>query len=289
MTMFRTAVKSMNFHALRRFRNKLAGAEPVVGMWVTLDAPSVSEIAVGLGLDWIVIDAEHGHLDWSEITAHLRAVVRSDTVALVRLAELNGGAIKRALDLGADGVVIPWMESTEQLREAVAFAQYPPEGKRGIGAERATAWGQAFVEHTRDANEQVLVVPILETVAGVRQAAALAKVDEVDLFFFGPADLSASAGYRGEWEGPGVAKLIDDAKHALLQAGKQCGVLAKDTADLHRRRSEGFRMIGLGTDAALLIRSIRQGLGELGRDVTMRADLSSPQSSLQREGTGRND
>jgi len=271
----------MNFPALRRFRQKLASGEPVVGMWVTLDAPSVAEIAVGLGLDWIVIDAEHGHLDWSEIVAHLRATTRSDTVALVRLAELNGGAIKRALDLGADGVVIPWMESPEQLREAVAFAKYPPEGKRGIGAERATAWGQAFVEHTREANEQVLVVPIIETVAGVRQAAELAKVPGVEIFFFGPADLSASAGHRGEWEGPGVAQMIVDTKDALLKAGKQCGVLAKDTADLHRRKNEGFRMIGLGTDAALLIRSVRQALGELGRDVTMSADLSSPRTKTE--------
>ncbi|MCE9603292.1 MAG: hypothetical protein K8U03_00140 [Planctomycetia bacterium] len=270
------AVNPMNFQALRRFRKKLAASEPVYGMWVTLESPSIAEIAVGLGLDWIVIDAEHGHLDWSEIVAHLRAVVRSDTVALVRLAELNGGAIKRALDLGADGVVIPWVESTEQLRQAVAFSQYPPEGKRGIGAERATAWGQAFVEHTSEANEQVLVVPILETVRGVEQVSALATLAEVELFFFGPADLSASAGYRGEWEGPGVAKLIAAAKEVLLKSGKQCGVLAKDTADLHRRRDEGFRMIGLGTDAALLIRSIRQGLSEVGREASIRADISSP-------------
>jgi 2-keto-3-deoxy-L-rhamnonate aldolase RhmA len=268
----------MNFSALRRFREKLAAGESVVGLWVTLDAPSVTEIAVGLGLDWITIDAEHGHLDWSEITAHLRAAVRSDTVALVRLAELNGGAIKRALDLGADGVVIPWVESTEQLRDAISFSKYPPEGKRGIGAERATAWGQAFVEHTRDANDAVLVVPILETVAGVGQAAALAKVDGCELFFFGPADLSASAGHRGEWEGPGVAKLIEEAKSTIRAAGKQCGVIAKDWTDLHRRQREGFQMIGLGTDAALLIRALRQGLSELGRDVAIQADLASPHS-----------
>jgi 2-keto-3-deoxy-L-rhamnonate aldolase RhmA len=272
----------MNSTALRRFRGKLAAGETALGLWVTLDAPSVTEIAVGLGLDWVVIDAEHGHLDWSEITAHLRAAVRSETVALVRLAELNGGAIKRALDLGADGVVIPWMESPEQLAEAVACAKYPPEGKRGIGAERATAWGQAFVEHTREANDQVLVVPILETVTGVRKAAAMAQVPGVELFFFGPADLSASAGYRGEWEGSGVAQMIDEAKTVLRQAGKHCGVLAKDNTDLHRRWSEGFRMIGLGTDAALLIRSLRQGLGELGRDVTMRADLTPPTNKTER-------
>src|SRR3974390_810762 len=117
-------------------------------------------MAVALGLDWVVIDAEHGHLDWKEIVEHIRATVRSETVALVRLAELNGGLIKRALDIGADGVVIPWIETPEQLGQAVRFAHYPLEGLRGIGAERATCWGQCFVEHTTDANKQVLIVPI---------------------------------------------------------------------------------------------------------------------------------
>src|SRR5687768_18479088 len=129
----------MKTDALRKLRQKLAaaGGPPLYGLWVTLESPSITEMAVALGLDFIVIDAEHGHLDWKEIVEHLRATVRSDTVALVRVAELNGGLIKRALDLGADGVVIPWIETAEQLRQAVAFAQYPQEGLRGIGAERA--------------------------------------------------------------------------------------------------------------------------------------------------------
>lgn len=272
----------MNVRAIRRFRERLASAEAALGLWVTLESPSITEIAVGLGLDWIVIDAEHGHLDWQEIVAHLRCSARSNTAALVRLAELNGGAIKRALDLGADGIVIPWVESVEQLRQAVEFANYPPEGRRGIGAERATAWGQAFLEHTRVANEQVLVVPILETVCGVRQAAALAEVPGVDTFFFGPADLSASAGHRGHWEGPGVAELILNAQASLRRAGKQCGLLAQDAADLQRRREQGFRMIGLGTDASLLIRAVRQGLREAGRDTAIRADLTPDDGGIER-------
>src|SRR6187397_910851 len=128
----------MKVSAIRALRKKLAADEPVFGLWVTLESPSISEMAVALGLDWIVIDAEHGHLDWKEIVEHIRATVRSETVALVRIAELNVALIKRALDCGADGVVIPWIETTEQLRQAVEFANYPREGLRGIGAERAT-------------------------------------------------------------------------------------------------------------------------------------------------------
>src|SRR5437588_6787999 len=108
----------MKTNAVRAFRDRLARREPVYGLWVTLESASITEMAVSLGLDWVVIDAEHGHLDWKEIVEHVRAAVRSDTVALVRVAEMNPGLIKRALDLGADGVVIPWVESAEQLKQA---------------------------------------------------------------------------------------------------------------------------------------------------------------------------
>src|SRR5437764_14555938 len=123
----------MKIAAIKALREKLAADLPVYGLWITLESASISEMAVALGLDWVVIDAEHGHLDWKEILEHVRAAVRSDTVALVRVAELNAGLVKRALDVGADGVVVPWVESAEQLRQAVAFARYPPAGVRGLG------------------------------------------------------------------------------------------------------------------------------------------------------------
>src|SRR6266566_973302 len=115
----------MNISAIKRLRAKLAADEPVYGLWITLESPSISEMAVALGVDWLVVDAEHGPLDWKDISEHIRAAVRSDTVVLVRIAELSGGLIKRALDIGADGVVVPWVESAEQLRQAIAFARYP--------------------------------------------------------------------------------------------------------------------------------------------------------------------
>src|SRR5580765_1155612 len=122
----------MKIAALRKLRKKLAADEAIYGIWVTLESASITEMAVALGLDWLVIDAEHGHLDWKEILEHIRAAVRSETVVLVRIAELNSGLIKRALDLGADGVVVPWVETAEQLRQALAYASYPPAGLRGI-------------------------------------------------------------------------------------------------------------------------------------------------------------
>ncbi|MCX7394662.1 MAG: aldolase/citrate lyase family protein [Planctomycetales bacterium] len=263
----------MKTSAIRNLRKKLAENIPVFGLWVTLESPTVTEMAVALGLDWVVIDAEHGHLDWKEIVEHLRATVRSETVALVRIAELNGGDIKRALDIGADGIVVPWVETAEQLKQAVAFSRYPTEGVRGIGAERATCWGQCFEEHTAEANEHVLVVPIIETVQGARQVPMMCQVDGVELFWFGPADFSSSAGYRGQWEGPGIAEQILKLKDTIHAAGKHCGVLATSIDNIHQRQAQGFRAIGVGTDTGLLLRSLRTSLASVGRDRTIRTSL----------------
>ena len=263
----------MNTTAIRKLRQKLAADQAAYGLWITLESPSIAEMAVALGLDWIVIDAEHGHLDWRDIVGHLRAVVRSDTVALVRIAELNGGLIKRALDLGADGVVVPWVETADQLRQAVAWAQFPPQGKRGIGAERATAWGQGMVEHVAEANAHVLVVPIMETVTAGRNIAALLAVPGTDLFFFGPADYSSTAGYPGQWEGPGVAAELLAIKDQIRAAGKQCGVVATSVEDLGQRRAQGFRLVGLGLDGGLLLRSLHGALAAVGRDRKVQPDL----------------
>ena len=256
----------MKSPAIGKMRRKLARDEPVYGLWVTLESGSISEMGVALGLDWIVVDAEHGHLDWRDILEHIRATVRSDTVVLVRIAELSIGLVKRALDIGADGVVVPWMEEVEQLREAVSFAHYPPQGLRGIGAERATCWGQCFAEHVEEAEENVLVVPIIESVKGGRNIHQLLEVEGVEIFFFGPADYSSTAGAPGQWEGPGVARMILEAKDAIRAAGKHCGVVATDNENLDQRLEQGFRMLAIGIDGGLMLRSLRGALAHIGRD-----------------------
>ena len=269
----------MKSQALKWLRGKLAADEPTYGLWITLNSPSVTEMAVGLGLDWVVIDAEHGSLDWQDVAAHLRATVRSHTVALVRVCELNVALIKRALDIGADGVVIPFIETAEQLRQAVNCCRYPPEGVRGIGAERATGWGQCMTEHAAEANDQVLIVPILETVRAESELDRLCEVDGVDVFQIGPADFSASAGYRGQWEGPGIAERIVAMKNRLRHAGKQCGILATSDDNLLERREQGFRFLGLGTDAGLLLRSLTSTLQAAGLEHRLTTDLTPRENS----------
>ncbi len=264
----------MKVPALQRLRAKMKAGTPVYGLWITLESPSICEMAVALGLDWVTIDAEHGHLDWKEIVEHVRAAVRSDTVVFVRLAENSPALIKRALDVGADGVIIPWIETALQLEAAVAAATYPPRGIRGIGAERATCWGQCFIEHVGEADQNVMVIPIIETVRAVKNISELAQVKGAELYFFGPADLSSTAGFPGQWEGPGVADLIVQAKDALRAAGKHCGVVTTDNANLAKRREQGFAALGLGLDAGLLLRSLHATLASQGRDRQIRATFT---------------
>jgi 2-keto-3-deoxy-L-rhamnonate aldolase RhmA/quercetin dioxygenase-like cupin family protein len=259
----------LNTHAIKRLRSKLARDEAVFGLWVTLESASITEMAVAMDLDWVVIDAEHGHLDWHNIVEHLRGAVRSNTVVLVRITELNAALVKRVLDIGADGVVVPWIETRQQLTEAVRCIHYPPRGIRGIGAERATCWGRCFQQHVDEAEENLLLVPIIESVRAGKSIRELTSVDGVELFFFGPADYSASAGHPGQWEGPGVAEQILAAKDAIRQAGKHCGVIATNNDNLQLRIEQGFRMLGLGLDGGLLIKAIESMLPHTERDRTI--------------------
>ena len=256
----------MKVKALQILRQKLNQNEPIYGLWVTLESASITEMAVALGLDWVVIDAEHGHLDWKDINSHIRAALRSDTVVLVRIAERSTILSKRALDIGADGIMIPWMEKVEEVEEAVRDCRYPPEGRRGIGGERATAWGQCLSEHAAEANENVLIVPLIESIAAIPNVATMCEVDGIDLFFFGPADFSSTAGFRGQWEGPGVAEQILSLKDTINAAGKHCGVVSTSNQNLTDRLDQGFRMLALGTDSGLLLRSLHQSLQEVDRD-----------------------
>lgn len=263
----------MKTPAIRRLREKLAAGNPVLGLWVTLESPSITEMAVALGLDWVVIDAEHGHLDWKEIVEHIRATVRSETVALVRISQIDIGLIKRALDIGADGIVVPWVETADQLEQAVRYANYPPKGLRGMGGERATGWGQCLAEHVAEANDHVLVIPIIETVTAARNIEQLCEVDGPEIFFFGPADFSSTAGYAGQWEGPGVARQILECCRVIRSHGKHCGVMVTDNENLLERRSQGFSMLGLGMDCGLLLRSLKGALSAMGIEGRIRTSL----------------
>src|SRR4029078_9832656 len=138
----------------------------------------------------------------------------------------------------------------------VRDCRYPRAGQRGVGADRATAWGQAFQEHAEQANAHVLVMPILESPTAHANIRQLVAVDGAELFYFGPADYSATSGHLGQWEGPGVADELLAMLPTGRPAGKAAGVIGTSHEDLIARRDQGFRLLGLGTDAILTLRAL---------------------------------
>jgi 2-dehydro-3-deoxyglucarate aldolase/4-hydroxy-2-oxoheptanedioate aldolase len=245
-------------------KQKLGRGEATAGLWVTLESASITEISTTLGFDWVVIDTEHGHLDFREVLDHVRMTRRTATTPIVRIPEIAQGTIKRVLDLGALGIVVPQVCSAAEVERAVRFAKYPPRGVRGVGGERATAWGLGLRERTAAGDMETMVIPLIETVAAGEAIDEILAVPGVDALFFGPADYSASSGYLGEWEGPGVAERLLGFLARARARGVACGIMATSVENAVERRRQGFQMVGLGSDTGLLIRSATAAITAFG-------------------------
>lgn len=243
-------------------RAKLAADKPTYGVWITLADPTVTEIVAELGADWIVVDMEHGSLDYKDIVAHARAARGTDVAVLARIPTSAVDTVKRALDLGIDGIILPLIRSAADVEDAFRFARYPDRGIRGVGGERAVHWGLRLHDYLDIANQETLVIPLIET----RQASAdfenIVKVEGLEAIFFGPADLSASFGHLGRWEGPGVAEDILRIARIAREHNVASGVIGWDEADMERRAQQGFRMIGLGSDVGFLAKQAKGMLGK---------------------------
>jgi 2-dehydro-3-deoxyglucarate aldolase/4-hydroxy-2-oxoheptanedioate aldolase len=250
----------------RALKQKLKNNQVTYGLWVTLESPTVSEIAARIGLDWICVDTEHGELDLQEVTNHVRAVRGSRTAVLVRVSDIQHGLIQRVLGLGAHGILVPRIRTADEVERAVYFAKYPPRGLRGMGVERSTSWGLNNI-YAKDANQDTLVIPLIETVDAGRNLEQILKVPDVDGFFFGPADYSATAGFVGEWEGPGVAEELLRIKDRLRAQNLPCGIVARDPRDGKMRIEQGFQMIGVGVDCTLFAKTLMDSLAGLGQPV----------------------
>ncbi len=246
-------------------RRKLQDGKTTYGMWVTVESPNVTEAAVTLGLDWVVIEMEHGHLDWGDVIDHIRVASGTGTAAIVRVAEARRETIQRALDLGADGLIVPMISSAEEAAAVYRWGRYPPRGVRGVGGERCVKWGLQFQEYLSRANAETLLIPLLETRGAVEDFEAILAVEGLEAIFFGPADMSASYGHLGQWEGGNVAGTILRMLQTATNKGISSGILARSADEALSRREQGFRMIALGADINLMLRSVQQTLDLLQR------------------------
>jgi 2-keto-3-deoxy-L-rhamnonate aldolase RhmA len=217
-------------------------------------------VAVGLGFDWVCVDMEHGHLSYRDVLEHTRVATSSEMAILVRVPDVTREAVQRVLDLGVDGVLLPLVRSPADVRAGLRYAQYPPAGARGVGGERAVRWGLRFQEYLQHANEEVLVIPIIETREAATAIEGVLEVPGVRAIFFGPADLSASFGFLGTWEGPGIAERILSIKNTAAARGIASGIVGTSIEDAAARRDQGFGLIALGSDVGLLIHQARGAL-----------------------------
>jgi 2-keto-3-deoxy-L-rhamnonate aldolase RhmA len=238
-------------------KRKLDEGRPCLGLWVTLESPSITELAVRLGYDWVLVDAEHGHLGFKEIQDHVRLCHQTDCTPLVRIQEVQQGLIKRVLDIGADGIIVPQVYGPEEVARAVRFAKYPPWGIRGVGGERASGFGLEIPAYTAAANQETMVIPLMETVEAGERIEAILDVPGVDAVYFGPSDYSSSSGFLGQWEGPGVAERLLAIRERIAARGVPCGITGTDPANARMRIDQGFRMICVGSDTGLVIRGTK--------------------------------
>jgi 2-keto-3-deoxy-L-rhamnonate aldolase RhmA len=247
----------INGRLRRRFRER----DPAYGLWVTVSSTAVVEIAAELNLDWVCIDLEHGGLTYREVESLITAANGTDMSVLVRPPCHDLEPTKRVLDLGAQGVIVPLIEHAGQVELVAQHCYYPPKGKRGIGGERNVRWGLRLAEYLERANDELLLIPMIETVAGVDAIDDILALDPVEAIFIGPGDLSASFGHVGQWEGPGVADAIAGVVGSAQRAAVTSGIVARSATEARERRDQGFGMIALGSDLGLMIRAI----GDIGQ------------------------
>lgn len=233
---------------------RMAGGELTVGSWVTLGHPSIAEVMARAGFDWLVIDTEHSVLSTADVQALVRAIEPSGCTPIVRLASNDHVQIKRVMDAGAHGVLVPQVNSADEASTAVAAVHYPPTGNRGVGLARAQGYGSSFAEYRDRLAAQAVVIVMIEHVDAVAAIDDILAVPGVDAFIIGPYDLSGSIGVPGELDHPEVVKLVDEARRAGQRLGKPGGlhVVEPDLAQLSGHVEAGFRFLGYSMDVRIL-------------------------------------
>jgi 4-hydroxy-2-oxoheptanedioate aldolase len=239
-----------------RFKAALKGGQRQIGLWLAMADSYSAEICAGSGFDWLLLDGEHSPLDLRTMLAQLQSVAPYPVHAVVRPPTGDPVLIKQMLDIGAQSLLIPMVETPEQAEMLVRATRYAPHGFRGVGAgiARAARWGR--VAHYLDqANEEVCLLLQVETKTGLENLERIAAIDGVDGIFLGAADLSASLGYIGQPWRLEVVSAMEKAIAAILASGKAPGLLATDEATASAYLAQGAQFVAVGVDVLLLVQA----------------------------------
>lgn len=236
------------------FKRALLERRQQIGLWCSLPGGYVAEAVAGSGFDWLLFDTEHSPGDPLTVLAQLQAVAPYDVSPVVRPASNDTVLIKRFLDIGAQTLLIPYVQSADEARQAVAATRYPPEGVRGVsGLTRATRFGRAK-GYARHASEELCLLVQIETGEALARLEEIAVVEGVDGVFIGPADLAASLGRVGEPGHPDVVAAVEDAIRRIQACGKPAGILTPDRNFAERCIALGTVFTAVAVDVGLIAR-----------------------------------
>ncbi|XVN16154.1 4-hydroxy-2-oxoheptanedioate aldolase [Pseudomonas corrugata] len=243
---------------INTFKQRLKSGQAQIGLWLGLADAYCAELAANAGFDWLLIDGEHAPNDVRTLLGQLQAVAPYPGQPVIRPVIGDTALIKQVLDLGAQTLLVPMVESAGQARELVRAMHYPPSGIRGVGSAlaRASHWN-SIPGYLDKADEQMCLLVQIESREGLANLDAIAAVEGVDGVFIGPADLSASMGFRGNPGHPDVQAAIEDAIARIRQAGKAAGILSADEKLARRYIELGAAFVAVGVDTTVLMRGLQ--------------------------------
>jgi len=236
------------------FKRALRAARAQIGLWSSLSSNYTVEVIAGAGFDWILLDTEHSPSELENLLTQLQAAAPYATHPVVRVAWNDMVTIKRVLDVGAQSLLVPYVSSAAEAKNAVSYTRYPPGGVRGVGGTtRATRFGR-IKDYAKRAHEEICLLVQVETEQALQSIEAICAVDGVDGVFIGPADLHASLGHIGEIANPKVKPLIDDAIRRIRKCGRAPGILTPNEADARHWLECGALFVAVGADVGILAR-----------------------------------
>jgi 4-hydroxy-2-oxoheptanedioate aldolase len=251
------------------FKAALKEGHIQIGLWVALANAYTAEICGGSGFDWLLVDAEHAPNDIQTLVAQLQALAKYPVHPIVRPPIGEAWMIKQILDIGAQTILVPMLETGEQAEAMVRAVRYPPHGMRGVGASLARASGfNRIPDYLQTANDEVCLLLQIESRAGLANLDAIASTEGVDGVFIGPADLAADMGHLGKPGAPEVQAAVEDALKRIQDQGKAAGILTADQALARRYVELGATYVGIGSDVALLVNSTTRLISDFRSNTT---------------------
>jgi 2-dehydro-3-deoxyglucarate aldolase len=246
-------------------KDRLNRRELTIGSWITIGHPSIAEIMATAGFDWLAIDMEHSAITLDQAFALIQVIELSGIPPLVRVGENDPTVIKRVMDSGAHGVIVPMVNTPEEAKKAVDSVKYPPAGKRGVGLARAQKYGTGFEPYWKWNQEKSVVVVQIEHILGVENFDAILAVDGVDGFLLGPYDLSGSLGIPGQFEHPRFIEALSSVQQKSRSRQTLAGyhVVSPEPEQMNEKIRDGYRFLSYSVDFLLLGATCRRDMAAI--------------------------